>query len=121
MKQSNKSGQPESDPAPVVPLVEELSAALDPWEACRRFAHLPHLLFLDSAHGDDKLGHYSFVTADPFAWLQARGRRFTLSGSSESRAGNDPLGVLQQCLREWRTTTLPGLPPFQGSGWPVWL
>src|SRR5689334_5105646 len=34
---------------PAVPLVEELTPAPDPWDVARRLAHLPHLLFLDSA------------------------------------------------------------------------
>src|SRR5438045_876991 len=57
------------------PLVEELSARLDPWEACRRLAGLRHLLFLDSAARHPTLGRYSFLTADPFHWLTARDRQ----------------------------------------------
>ena len=36
----------------MTPLVEELSSSLDPWDVCRRLAHLPHVLFLDSATAD---------------------------------------------------------------------
>src|SRR5262245_53260796 len=57
---------------PGLPLVEELTGA-GPWEACRRLARLPYLLFLDSADPHPTLGRYSFVTADPFAVLRARG------------------------------------------------
>jgi para-aminobenzoate synthetase component I len=52
-------------PMPVVPLVEELIPAPEPWDVARRFAHLRHLLFLDSADPHPILGRYSYVTADP--------------------------------------------------------
>ncbi len=56
------------------PLIEELTPPSDPWETARRLAHLPHLLFLDSA--DDAAGpainRYSFVTADPVRWIESR-------------------------------------------------
>jgi para-aminobenzoate synthetase component 1 len=100
---------------PAGPLVEELSPSLDPWEVCRRLAHLPNLLFLDSANADDQLGRYSFVTADPFAWLQARGPQMFLSGPTELRGAGDPFRALQHCLSQWKSETIEGLPPFQGG------
>jgi para-aminobenzoate synthetase component 1 len=90
-----------SDPA--APLVEELLPAPDPWDAARSLAHLPHLLFLDSAARDSPLARYSFVTADPFDWLSSRG-------------GHDnPFPRLAATLARWRTVTVAGLPPFQGG------
>jgi para-aminobenzoate synthetase component 1 len=90
-------------PEPAAPLVEELAPALDSWDAARRLAHLPHLIFLDSAAEDSPFGRYSFVTADPFDWLSTRG-------------GNDnPFPRLAEWLARYRTETVPGLPPFQGG------
>ena len=40
---------PPSQPQTVTPLVEELIPCPDPWDVARKLAHLPHLLFLDSA------------------------------------------------------------------------
>jgi para-aminobenzoate synthetase component 1 len=91
-------------PEPAAPLVEELTPAPDPWEAARRLAHLPHLLFLDSAAQHPQLGRYSFVTADPFDRLWARG----------PKAG-DPFAVLAAKLEQWRTESVAALPPFQGG------
>ncbi len=54
------------------PLVEELTPAPDPWEACLRLSSLPHLLFLDSAVRHPTLGRYSFVAAQPFGWITGR-------------------------------------------------
>jgi para-aminobenzoate synthetase component I len=98
---------------PVTPLVEELTPWLDPWDVCRRLAHLPHSLFLDSAFSHPTLGRYSFVTADPFDWLWARGRQVIddFNGPRE----DDPFAVLARKLAEWRMETVAGLPPFQGG------
>ncbi len=90
-------------PEPATPLVEELAPAPDPWDAARRLAHLPHLLFLDSAARDSPFGRYSFVTADPFDWLSTRG------------PDDDPFPRLAERLARWRSETLAGLPPFQGG------
>jgi len=86
------------------PLVEELTG-LAPWEACRRLADLPHLLFLDSAQ-TSSLGRYSYVAADPFQWR-------TCPADAVKRLR--PLRALQQQLRQHRALTIPGLPPFQGG------
>jgi para-aminobenzoate synthetase component 1 len=90
-------------PEPAAPLVEELAPAPDPWDAARRLAHLPHLLFLDSAAEDSPFGRYSFVTADPFDWLTTRG------------GDDNPFPRLAEWLDRYRAETVPGLPPFQGG------
>src|SRR3954464_5429704 len=51
------------------PLVEELRPAPDPWDVARRLAHLPHLLFLDSADQHPERGRYSYVAAAPVRFL----------------------------------------------------
>src|SRR5690349_8484806 len=56
------------------PLVVELVPAPDPWDVARRLAHLPYLLFLDSAERHDERGRYSYVAADPTRWQTARPR-----------------------------------------------
>jgi len=87
-----------------VPIVEELTG-LAPWGAVQRLADLPHLLFLDSAR-PSALGRYSYVAADPFQWR-------TCAANDVERLR--PLRALQQQLLLYRTTTLPGVPPFQGG------
>src|SRR5688500_18188267 len=85
-----------------LPFVEELPLAPDPEAAFLRLSHLPHLIFLDSALRDSRLGRYSFLTADPFAFV-------------ESTAAGDPLGQLQQQLSKYHCEAVAGLPPFQGG------
>jgi para-aminobenzoate synthetase component 1 len=83
-------------------LVEELSPAMAPWEVCQRLAGLPHLVFFDSA-ARLPLARYSFVTADPFDWIGARG------------GVADPFTLLAERLARYRLDPLPDLPPFQGG------
>jgi len=84
-----------------LPLVEELVPTPDPWDTARRFSHLPHLLFLDSADRHSERGRYSFVAADPVQWI--------------TDASGDPFARLNRRLDEFRLDTIPGLPPFQGG------
>lgn len=53
----------------MTPLVEELIPCPDPWDVARKLAHLPHLLFLDSADRHPQRGRYSYVMADPVSIL----------------------------------------------------
>ena len=78
--------------APLTPLVQELVPCPDPWQVARKLAHLPHLLFLDSADRHPQRGRYSYVTADP-------SRVFTRF--ADLKIDPEP--------------TVPGLPPFQGG------
>ncbi len=97
----------------VIPLVEELTPWIDPWDVCRCLAPLPHLLFLDSADAHPSLGRYSFVSADPFRWLCVRQGRF--AGNGEEHREVDPFVVLSEQMKQWHSETLAGLPPFQGG------
>ncbi|MHB1425079.1 MAG: aminodeoxychorismate synthase component I [Gemmataceae bacterium] len=85
----------------------------DPWDACRRLASLPHLLFLDSPDAHSSLGRYSYVMADPFRWLSVR--RGQIRGEDEDQGQVDPFAVLDEQLKHWHVETVAGLPPFQGG------
>jgi len=102
------------------PLVEEL-LSWDPLWACQRLAHLPGLVFFDSAAYHPSLGRYSFVTADPFLWLESRGSRLrvgtpTPGGEWRFREERgDPFAALARHLAPFTAEPDPGLPPFQGG------
>jgi para-aminobenzoate synthetase component 1 len=98
---------------PAVPLVEEISPWSDPWNIALRLAHLPRLLFLDSASFHPTLGRHSFVMADPFSRLTTR-HGLIMEDDRKPRMG-DPFAFLCDRLRPWRAETIPGLPPFQGG------
>jgi para-aminobenzoate synthetase component 1 len=91
--------------APAV-CVEELTPVPDPWVTARQFAHLPHLLFLDSSDRDPNRGRYSFVTADPVEWIVGSARHPDLG---------DPFAELARRLAAFSNESITGLPPFQGG------
>ncbi len=82
-------------------------------EAFRRLAGRRHCLFLDSARPDARLGRYSFLAADPFAWLEkpAASEAIALNRSS----GHDSLHELEDILARFPTPAREELPPFQGG------
>src|SRR5438270_7256787 len=91
--------------APALPLVEELVPAPDPWDVAQRLAHLPHLLFLDSADFHPEFGRYSYVTADPGRML-----------AGPVRPSEDVFGYHDFECAPLRRPDIPELPPFIG-GW----
>ncbi len=97
--------------------VVALEPSLDPWECFQRLSGLRGLLFLESADFHPARGRYSFLTADPFAWLTARGREvwWRANGAETLHWNANPLEVLARKLKQYASASLPGLPPFQGG------
>jgi para-aminobenzoate synthetase component 1 len=95
------------------PLIEELHPTPDAWRAVEQLAGLPRVLFLDSAQSHPTLGRHSFITADPFDWLEARGHRVIVSGKIQESV--DPLAILAEHLQRYHIAPSPDLPPFQGG------
>ncbi|MFT3882260.1 MAG: aminodeoxychorismate synthase component I [Gemmatales bacterium] len=92
------------------PVVVPLPGSMKPWDCFTRLAHLPYVLFLDSASQHPELGRYSYLTADPFEVYVAR-------GPSEVRA---TLAKLKEQWLHWRKPSDPKLPPFQGGLAGLW-
>ncbi|HJT78950.1 MAG TPA: aminodeoxychorismate synthase component I [Gemmataceae bacterium] len=103
--QGPRAEAPRPSRKPPLPLVEELTPAPDAWEAFRRLAELPHVLFLDSALAHPTLGRYSFLTAAPAEFYGAHGL-----------CHEDPFTLIAERLRHYpRAEPVAGLPPFQGG------
>lgn len=88
---------------PAIPLVAELCPPPDPEQAFLALSRLPGCLFLDSARRHETLGRYSFIAADPFAWIE---RPADSKGTFE---------ILAEELSHYVSAGVPGLPPFQGG------
>src|SRR5438046_2545586 len=103
-------------PAPTADalLAEELPGTVSFHEALRQLAGLPNILAFDSALPHPTLGRYSYLTADPFDWLTARGNQVFLAGQSKPLIG-DPFSILAARLAQYRLQSRPDLPPFQGG------
>ncbi len=102
----------------VPPHVEELAPAPDPLDVVAQLRDLPYLLFLDSGTDPQRLGRYSFVTADPPLVVAAKDGRATLfreGDATPSALPGDPLLAVQQLLAPFAADAVPGLPPFQGG------
>ena len=104
------------------PLVEPLEGLGDPAEVAGRFLDLPWLLLLDSASADNgipdtrALSRFSFLSADPAAVVRSKGNVVqVLEAGIRRPATGDPLEVARGWLREMRSESRPGLPPFQGG------
>ncbi len=98
--------------------VIELTQAPDPVRCCERLAGLPLRLFLDSATPDPRLGRYSFLTADPVAFVQSKGVHTEVHDVVNGSTGvvdGDVLAQVGEILRPHRREAVPGLPPFQGG------
>jgi para-aminobenzoate synthetase component 1 len=89
---------------PGAPRAIELVPAPDPWHVARRLAHLPHLLFLDSAEHHESRGRFSYIAANPIHWSASAG-----DGVSPSAFQNAARMISN------RLPTIEGLPPFQGG------
>ena len=87
------------------PLVEELSPCPDVADALQAVSGLPNVLLLESARSLDRIGRYSFLTADPFAFFEIQQCEF----------GQDPFAPVRNLLQQCTAKTIPGLPTFQGG------
>lgn len=88
-----------------LPVVQELTPAPGPWEACQAMSHRDGLLFFDSALRHPELGRYSFLTASPI-------RKYELTQAS---LGDDPFAEARADLVQLGLISMPDLPPFQGG------
>ena len=98
-----------STSAPFTPLVEELIPCPDPYDIARKLAHLPHLLFLDSADRHPDRGRYSYVMADP------SGITFCDAVPTDRYTPFHILDLAQFDADEVQRPSIPYLPPFQGG------
>jgi len=90
----------------------------DPAVCCERLAGLSHRLFLDSAARSERLGRYSFVTADPVAVVRSKGDRtelLTPEGRVDRVIAGGVVDALRDLLMPCAAAPVPGLPPFQGG------
>lgn len=85
------------------PIAEELCPPPDAEQAFLRLRGLPHCLWLDSALKHATLGRYSFLTADPFDYIEL---------AVADRGAFEQLG---RRMSDLSSPTAPGVPPFQGG------
>jgi len=102
----------------VIPVVRKLLA--DTETPIRVFQHLSRdkrAFLLESVEGGVKWARYSFIGTDPFLVLRLKLNKLTLeqNGKVETRETSEPLQLLREKLRAYRSPALPELPPFTGG------
>jgi anthranilate synthase component I len=99
----------------LVPVYRRLFAdALTPLSAFAAIDTGEAACLFESVVGGEKVGRYSFLTADPFLRLEARGTEVRIFGpdGDETITSDDPLGELERRMAPFRPARLPELPPF---------
>jgi anthranilate synthase component I len=76
-------------------------------------AEEPNCFLLESVEGGEKIGRYTFLGAQPYMVLQARGRQITLEqGRKKTTLEGDVFKIIDGLLREHTPAPVAGLPPF---------
>ncbi|MDA0254136.1 MAG: anthranilate synthase component I [Planctomycetota bacterium] len=99
----------------LIPVYRRLFAdALTPLSAFARLDAGESACLFESVVGGEKVGRYSFLGAEPFLRLEARGRnvRVTTESVVEAFECDDPLAELERRVAAERPVRLPELPPF---------
>lgn len=97
------------------PAVAAVAAAPAPETVFASLAHLPYALWLDSTADAGDSGRWSFVTADPFAVLQARdGSATWITPDGAAPLAGSPFAELGAALRRMRSQAAPPI-PFDGG------
>ncbi|MFM8634291.1 MAG: anthranilate synthase component I [Planctomycetia bacterium] len=100
----------------LVPVYRRLFAdGLTPLSAFARIDAGDCGCLFESVVGGEKVGRYSFLGADPFLRLEARGSAVTIIGPDgvvDTLESDDPLGELERRMEPYRPARLPELPPF---------
>lgn len=100
-----------------LPLYRTISApARGAPEVFERLMALPFPFLLDTGMLVDGLGHHSFIGADPFLVMQARGREIMLrEGSKTTCYTGDPMTELKVVLSRYAMPAGTGRFPFNGG------
>lgn len=104
----------------IEPIVDEIVPAPRPVEACARLLDLPYCLLLESVSISERMGRYSFLTADPFRVLRGKSDAVEIAragATSRRLLDANPFDALRAALGRYRDAVdpVPELPPFQGG------
>ncbi|MFC5531758.1 anthranilate synthase component I [Cohnella yongneupensis] len=102
----------------VIPVVRRLLA--DTETPIRVFQHLSRdkrAFLLESVEGGAKWARYSFIGTDPFLVLKLKKNKLSLeqNGKTEYHVTDQPLQLLREKLRTYRSPQIADLPPFTGG------
>lgn len=104
----------------LVPVFREIFADLDtPLSAFMKVAgERPYAFLLESVHGGEKWGRYSFLGADPAMLFRVTGHHITIERAgypSKVVRAKDPVAFLREEMALYRPVHVKGLPRFHGG------
>ena len=104
----------------VIPVCKEIYAdVITPITLLRKIAARSDRHFLlESVEGGEKWGRYSFLGFDPSLRVYAKKGLVTIEEKGvrdRRKETSDPLGVLRDILKNYRSPKIKGLPPFTGG------
>ncbi|WP_276351605.1 anthranilate synthase component I [Cohnella caldifontis] len=102
----------------VIPIARTLMADTEtPIRVFQQFRRDKRAFLLESVEGGEKWARYSFIGTDPFLVIRLKRGEVTLEqgGTVERRETGDPLQLIREKLRAYRSPALPELPPFTGG------
>lgn len=96
-----------------------LSDVLTPVSAFHKIDDGGCACLFESVIGGEKVGRYSFLAADPFLFLEAKGKQTTVRIKHDVHAvtseKENPIDELRELVQSMRVVKLPELPPFVGG------
>jgi anthranilate synthase component 1 len=101
-----------------IPVVHELFADLDtPLSVYLKLANEPYTYLLESVHGGERSGRYSFIGLPCSTRLRASGRDIVVErdGDVIERHHGNPLDFIEAYQRRFRAAQPSGLPRFNGG------
>ena len=103
----------------LVPVMHEVLADLDtPLSTFCKLANAPFSCLLESVHGGEKWGRYSFIGLPSDTVLRVRGHEVSISVNgavTESFSHDDPLAFIDEFRGRYKVAPVPGLPRFTGG------
>jgi anthranilate synthase component I len=101
--------------ATMIPVVKSVSAdLLTPVSAFLAVAGSEsHAFLLESVERGEQVGRYTFLGARPYMQVKARGNEILIRrGRALERRKGNVFDAVKELLREHKTASMPGLPPF---------
>jgi anthranilate synthase component 1 len=102
----------------VIPIARTLMADTEtPIRVFQQFRRDRRAFLLESVEGGVQWARYSYIGADPFLVVRMKRGKVTLErdGTVETRESDNPLLLIRELMRTYRSPALPELPPFTGG------
>lgn len=104
----------------LIPVYKEILADLEtPVSAFLKISRdAPYAYLLESVEGQEKIGRYSFLGANPSLIFKTKGERVSLTTEAqqtEIKMAQDPLNNLKEIMCRYKPVKVKGLPRFFGG------